>query len=77
MGVGVRHSLFRGYRHLALVSFRGSTAAGFPTLISIASEVFGLLAGPSARLPVTACWVRLLRYPGHRSLAALRETTRL
>jgi len=76
VGVGVRHSLFPGYRHLALVSFRGSPAAGFPTLISIASGVSGLLAGPSVRLPITAYWVRLLRYAWRRSLAMRRATTR-
>jgi hypothetical protein len=34
---------------LALDSCRGSAAASFPTLISYATGVFGLLAGPSAR----------------------------
>ena len=36
---------------MALVAFRGRPAASFPTLISVASGVFGLLAGPAARFP--------------------------
>ncbi len=52
MGVGARHALFPYYEHLALASVRRSTAVRFPTLISIASGVHGLLAGPSVRLPV-------------------------
>ena len=50
------------------VSFRGNPAASFPTLIFIASEVIGLLAGPFAGLPAANYWVRLLRLDGWRSL---------
>jgi len=49
VGVGARHTLFPVHWHLALDSVRGSLAASFPTLISIASGVFSLLAGLSAR----------------------------
>ena len=45
-GMGVRHSLFPAPTlgaHLAV-------AAGFPTLFSTASGVFGLVAGPSSVL---------------------------
>jgi len=73
--VGVRHALFPGHWHLALVSLRGSPAASFPTLISVASGVFSLLAGLSGRFPVTAYWVRLLRLAGSRSLSRSRPTT--
>jgi hypothetical protein len=36
--VGARHALFPGCRHLALVSFRRSPAADFPTPISLQGE---------------------------------------
>jgi hypothetical protein len=44
--MGVRHALFPGPALGALLS----GAAGFPTLFSTASGVFGLVAGPSRSL---------------------------
>jgi hypothetical protein len=44
-GMGVRHALF------PVPTLGASGAAGFPTLFSTASGVFGLVAGPSSALP--------------------------
>ena len=74
MGVGARHTLFPVHWHLALDSFRGSLAASFPTLISIASGVSSLLAGLSARFPDAAYWVRFLRLIDPRSLTKIDQT---
>ena len=43
-GMGVRHALF------PVPTLGASSAAGFPTLFSTASGVFGLVAGPSSVL---------------------------
>jgi hypothetical protein len=48
-------------------SVRGSSAVSFPTLISLARGVSGLLAGPPRGFPARDCWVRLLRMSGRRS----------
>jgi len=45
-GMGVRHSLF------PVPALGASGAAGFPTLFSTASGVFGLVAGPSSASPL-------------------------
>jgi hypothetical protein len=42
--MGVRHALF------PVPTFGAKLAAGFPTLFSTASGVFGLVAGPSSAL---------------------------
>ena len=52
VGVGVRHTRFPGYWHLALGLLSREEATSFPTLIFIANEVFGLLAGLSAWFPL-------------------------
>jgi hypothetical protein len=44
-GMGVRHALF------PMPALGASGAAGFPTLFSTASGVFGLVAGPSSASP--------------------------
>jgi hypothetical protein len=52
-GMGVRHALF------PMPTLGATWAAGFPTLFSTASGVFGLVAGPSRTSRLLDCRVRL------------------